>query len=152
MFLEYWRMYVFFHAKDCLYEVTLTVLTVTLFNSCVYQHRISFCIGYIGRPTNYVSLATQNECLKTMSLQLLRQVCSCIRNNRLNLSLTGFHRCLSRCQHRCEPLSGNHQGYFDPTGPHSVFYCRGQCYDVTSNMTGCRNGVTVEKWEETVLF
>ena len=62
MFLEYWRMYVFFHAKDCLYEVTLTVLTVTLFNSCVYQHRISFCIGYIGRPTNYVSLATQNEC------------------------------------------------------------------------------------------
>ena len=47
--------------------------------------RASDCVGILQwldkKTNNYVSPVIQNECLKIMCLQLLRQVSSCIRNN-----------------------------------------------------------------------
>lgn len=126
------------------------------------------------KANNYVSPAIQNECLKMMCLQLLRQVSSCVQKNCFyniaadqctdSSNKEQFTLCIRWVDESLVDLEDFIGLYEVPSIDSDTLVaaikdvllrislshsnCRGQCYDGASNMTGCRNGVAAKLRQE----
>ncbi|CAM1298331.1 Uncharacterised protein at_DN2170 [Pycnogonum litorale] len=129
-------------------------------------------LSWLDKKTNnYVSVTViQNECLKIMCLQLLRQVSSCIQSNRFySIMADECTDCSNKeqftlCIRWVDESLTDHEdfiGLYEVATIDantltstikdvlqrmnlSISDCRGQCYDGASNMTGSRNGVAAQ--------
>ena len=140
--------------------------------------RASDCPGIVPwlekKTNNYVSPVIQNECLKIMCLQLLRQVSSCIQEKGFYSIMadecsdaSNKEQCTICIQWVDESLT-NHEDFIGLYEVGSIDSnslvatikdvlirmnlkladCRGQCYDGASNMAGSRNGVAAQLRKE----
>lgn len=126
------------------------------------------------KTNNYVSPVIQNECLKIMYLQILRQISSCIQSNRFYSIMadectdSSNKEQFTLCIRWVDKSLVDHEDFIGlyevPSIQSDILVaaikdvllrmnltlsnCRGQCYDGAANMTGSRNGVAVQLREE----